>query len=217
MFFYYSIPFFCLGILHLIQGLLEKHKAANITKVLLMPLLILTIFLSKYFLRENSLYVIFALFFATLGDKFLIKPVSKKNFLRGVLFFFLGHCFYLLCLLPMSNFWTLPFWAIASMIILYGVIILGVYNILGMPKGFRGFAAVLYTAILVMLGFVCLSMLITNPSKKSIILFIASIIFMISDSILGYSLFKKDFKKARFFIMSTYITAEYLLAYGILS
>ena len=50
----------------------------------------------------------------------------------------------------------------------------------------------------------------------STILLIGSFIFMISDSVLGYTLFKRDFPKSRFIIMFTYICAEFLLTYGLL-
>lgn len=215
-FFIASIPFFVISLVHLFQGLLEKHKAANFTKILLMPLLILAVFLSGKFKSGYGLYVISALIFATLGDKFLIKPVSKKNFLKGVLSFFLGHVFFLLCLIPLSEFWTLPSWLVIIFVLLYGGIIVGSYMVLGTPKGFRGFAAVVYTAMLSLMNFTCLSSFFTNQSTSSTILLIGSFIFMISDSVLGYTLFKRDFPKSRFIIMFTYICAEFLLTYGLL-
>ena len=215
-FFLAACPFFIIAIIHLIQGLLEKHHAANFTKILLMPSLILAIFVSKKYLNNYGLFVILALVFATLGDKFLIKPVSKKNFLKGVFAFFLGHIFLLLCLFPLSKIWILPSWIIAIFVIIYGIIIFGSYNILGTPKGFRGFAAVVYTAMLTLLGLTCLSAFIQRKDLQGLILLIGSLFFMISDSVLGFTIFKKDFPKSRFVIMSTYITAEFLLTYGIL-
>jgi uncharacterized membrane protein YhhN len=215
-FFIASIPFFVLSLIHLIQGLLEKHKAANFTKILLMPSLILAILISGVFKNQFGLFVICALIFATLGDKFLIKPVSKTNFLKGVLSFFLGHIFLLICVIPISKIWILPSWIIAIFIMIYGTIIFGSYNILGKPKGFRGFAAVVYTAMLTLMGLVCFSTLLINRNFQSLIIFLGSLSFMISDSVLGITLFKSEFPKSRFVIMSTYLTAEFLLTYGIL-
>ena len=215
-FFIASIPFFTVALIHLVQGLFEKHKAANFTKILLMPLLILAIFLSGKYKADFGIFVIAALIFATMGDKFLIKPVSKRNFLKGVLAFFLGHVFYLLCLIPISQFWLLPPWLVVIFVLTYGTIIAGSYKILGSPKGFRGFAAVVYTAMLSMMAFTCLSTFITKGSPNAILLLIGSLVFMISDSVLGITLFKKDFPKSRFIIMSTYIAAEFLISYGLL-
>ena len=108
----------------------------------------------------------------------------------------------------------------------YLLVLFGLYSLLQKPKGLRGFAAVVYAFMLLLINFVCITAVFTwifyrDSQESSIIPLVVTaagnIVFLISDSILAFTMFKKDFKYSKFFVQLTYIAAQFLLVTGILS
>lgn len=235
------IPFFAITAFHLTACFFKNPKAANISKLLLMPSLAAAVIHSWYVgslpvlssdmeaTSNTVIYILAALTGGFFGDYFLIRPVSKSKFLKGVFAFFLGHCFYLLILVPRSHFWELPAWCVVILVSLYAFFTLSVYHILKKPKGLRGFAAVVYAFMLLLINFTAISAILVEvfqctaagtsiqiPSGLWLTL-TGNLIFLASDSILAITMFVKDFKYSKFPVMLTYTAAQFLLVYGILS
>ena len=222
------LPFFIISLIHLISSCTSKTRLYNVTKIFLMPSLVFAILFS---LRNDAkqdtvIYLTAALLAGTAGDIFLIRPVTKKKFIKGVFSFFAGHIFYLLILIPRSKFWMLPAWIVVPLITAYLLVLFGLYSLLQKPKGLRGFAAVVYAFMLLLINFVCITAVFTwifyrDSQESSIIPLVVTaagnIVFLISDSILAFTMFKKDFKYSKFFVQLTYIAAQFLLVTGILS
>lgn len=231
------IPFFAITLFHLVSCCFKNPRAANISKLLLMPSLAAAV-LHSWFAGTLScspadmetpssvvIYILAALTGGFFGDYFLIRPITKKKFLKGVFAFFLGHCFYLLILVPRSHFWELPAWCVVILVSLYAFFTLSVYHILKKPKGLRGFAAVVYAFMLLLINFTAVSAVLVevfgNPGTIRIspglwLTLAGNLVFLVSDSILAITMFVRDFKLSKLAVMTTYTIAQFLLVYGIL-
>jgi uncharacterized membrane protein YhhN len=88
------------------------------------------------------------------------------------------------------------------------------YILLGKPKAPVGGGIVIYAFVLFVLNLFTIAAFIKTPSVAAAAAAAGSLLFLLSDSILGYSVFRKDFKNSRFFIMLTYIPAQVLLTTG---
>jgi len=221
-FYILCIPFFVVSAIHIATCFFPTNQLSKVTKVLAMPLLALAVVFTKN--AHNMLYLVCALIAGCLGDYFLLRPVSKKNFLRGVFAFFIGHAFYLLILVPRSHFWLLPPWCVALIVLVYSFIVFGIYNMLHKPKGLRGFAAVVYAFMLLLINFTCISSILTvlfdtgslvAVTPATWFIFGGNMLFLLSDSLLSVTMFKDDFKFSRVYVMTTYLAAQFFLVLGL--
>ena len=60
-------------------------------------------------------------------------------------------------------------------------------------------------------------LLINSPSWYNASIFIGSLLFMFSDSLVAYGLFIKDFKRKHLYIMVTYLLAQLLIVIGLVN
>jgi len=222
----FFIPFLIVSVLHLYFCIRLKKRPADILKIALMPSLLLPVYaawLTDYLPLNNLALLTGALVGAWAGDFFLIKPVSKKKFFYGLIAFFLSHIFYLSIFMPSSNAELIPITINIGIASAYSLLTAGIYVFIGKPKGLRGLASILYTIMLFLLQYSCLSPLFVNffiehrPLNFSRMLLVMGVfLFTISDIILAYSLFKREFKRSRFSVMSTYILAQFFLVSGVI-
>lgn len=240
------IPYFVLSITHIFCCTLTNKKAANFTRVLLMPTLALTACIASYtgflpkfsvspvvagnasfFYRLSKLpvFIIFALVCGTFGDYFFTRPVSKHNFVRGITAFSFGHIFYLLEIVPRSNFWLLSKWFVLICLLVYAGILYAVYSYLNKPYGLRGLGCIVYTMMLLSVNFFCFSSLVYQVllsnniaylSKAFEITLVGNLTFIVSYSAIAISIFKKDFAGSRHLIMLTYSLAQFLMVTGLI-
>ena len=223
-----SIPFFAVSAFHLASTFFKNQKIADITKITLMPLLALvpltTTNCTEIQFHELTMLTI-AIIAGCFGDYFMIKPQAKKNYLMGILFFSIGHAFYitLTVLRQPPYFSVVPF---IILVLIYAIFITPMYFMLKKPKGFIGFATVAYACILMIVNYFCLSPIIEaiclkqaiSDLDKSIFIRLAgNLVFLLSDSVLSMTIFTKDFKYSRFVIMVTYLSAQYLLVLSFLA
>lgn len=222
-FYVLCIPFFIVSAIHIVTCFFPMNRLSKVTKVLAMPLLALAVIFTQG--AYNKLYLASALIAGCLGDYFLLRPVTKKKFLRGVFAFFIGHAFYLLILVPLSRFWMLPSWCVLIIVLVYSFIVFGIYNMLHKPKGLRGFAAVVYAFMLLLINFTCISAVLAvlfstgslaNVSAATWTVLAGNLLFLFSDSILSITMFKDDFKFSRVYVMTTYLAAQFFLVLGLI-
>ena len=221
-FFVLCIPFFVVSVIHVATCFFPTNRLSKVTKVLAMPLLAIAVIFTPG--AYNKLYLACALIAGCLGDYFLLRPVSKKNFLRGVFAFFIGHAFYLLILIPRSQFWLLPPWCVVIIVLVYSFAVFMIYNMLHKPKGMRGFAAVVYAFMLLLINFTCISSILTvlfdtgslvTVAPAPWFIFGGNMLFLLSDSLLSVTMFKDDFKFSRVYVMTTYLAAQFFLVLGL--
>ncbi|MBO4507632.1 MAG: hypothetical protein J5747_03235 [Spirochaetaceae bacterium] len=221
-FYVLCIPFFLISAIHIATCFYPTNTLSKVTKVLAMPLLALAVALTQS--ANNKLYLACALMAGCFGDYFLLRPVSKKKFLRGVFAFFIGHAFYLLVLIPKSQFWLLPPWCVVIIVLVYSFTVFALYNMLQKPKGLRGFAAVVYAFMLLLINFTCISAVLTElfstgslatVKTSTWIVLAGNMLFLLSDSLLSITMFKEDFKFSRVAVMTTYLAAQFFLVLGL--
>ena len=217
--------FIAASIVHLAFCALKRNKAADATKVFLMPLLALTSALALVPRLPESrtafACTLCALGFGCIGD-ILLLSVSEKRFMAGALSFFAGHIFWIVQYVFSPNGTSAyasggrMFFPLALIcFICYGIVLASTYVLLGKPKGVMGGGVIAYGVILCALNFTAINAVVNGINGKASLFYLAgSILFFISDGILSYTVFKKDIPHSRFIIMITYIAAQALLAAG---
>ena len=211
-------------VFHLASCFMKDQKYADNSKPVLMPLLALTAVLSLIPSKAPTIlvwYVTLALTFGTVGDVLLIHPKNKKRFLGGLGAFFIGHIFYLCIFAPAIS--KLPVWSYFIAAICTAGVVFVSWLTINKPKGKTGISICFYVVMLCALIFSGIANVIdyyparpywAHGEGSPLTILFGAILFMISDSVLSLSLFKKDFYPSRFIIMLTYIAAQVLLVYG---
>lgn len=221
---------FCLcAAVHLTACFIQQESVRRITKPALMPLLLLW----NCLVSSPSPAVLCALLLGMIGDFLLLEPDKPVFFSGGLAAFLAGH----LCWLAEYSRYLKP--EISKLPVL--VIIVSLYTayailsirLLKCPPGLLRTGVICYTIVLELLHFtsVCIvtgilvsigdSSQVAGNSIISAYLFLAgSSFFLISDSILALTIFRKDLTARlplqNFLIMLTYIAAQMCLAFGTL-
>lgn len=190
----------------------EDKKKRYITKSLLMPLLLL--FYITYGKNPNS-FVMAALIFGFLGDVFLLPENKNWCFLAGILSFMLGHIFYITSFIKiLGTMNKMPLWYFVLVLpyLLYGIC---AFKIVGNKMGNLKAAAGVYISIILFSSITCL-MIILLGKTSMLLAYIGTLLFVASDSILGYSMFISKSKLSDILVMITYVLAQMLIVFGFL-
>lgn len=178
----------------------------------LVPSLLLLFAANKFEYLNKKLVI--ALFFSTLGDVFLMS--------EGSLFFILGLSSFLIAHLAyISIFYELTKPVFRKGIYNYLLFGLFIYEFILLQylwqnlEGMKAPVLIYATTICVML-WVALLLFRTNKSKGSILIILGALSFVCSDSLLSIRLFMDDFEYAQFWVMCTYLLAQYLIVSGLL-
>ncbi len=168
----------------------------DLTKILLMPILILFVMQ-----RGSFPLLVAALLFATLGDALLTKGHQDKYFLWGMSSFAVCHIFYSIHVLSLGVDWILTAIAFAGLLIPYGLL----YRLIGKQKGNGKY--LVYSALLCMLA-----SLLTGLS--SLLCIFGVLLFIVSDVMIGLdSLNMKQVSGTS--EMGSYILAQLFLILGL--
>ena len=194
------------------------------TKILLMPLMALYLFSQTKNIAQHK-FIYLALIFSWLGDILLMFPrtdtepdKAKLLFVLGLISFLIAHINYIIhfvkeikdkpkaTLIIEKPYLVLPF-------IAYAIVMLSVlFPRLASMK----FPVTVYTIIILLMVMAAFNRKnLVNPTSFALV-FIGAVIFVISDSCIAFNVFYKPFELARFAIMATYTTAQFLSVYGVL-
>lgn len=209
--------FFVASIVHLLFAYLEKERERKITKC--PGTLFLALAVVAFAPHEWLVYC--GILCGLVGDFFLIWKKKKKFLALGSLAFFAGHVFYIVRLtqfsLPgMGDYsWAYFFaWAVAVIIFLCAFYALG-KKIIGHGK--LATALMFYLAILgSLIIWSIIGCCIDYHFAFLFITALGAVTFLVSDSLIGYTMFTKDIKRRDFFIMATYLVAQLLVSSGLL-
>ncbi|MCX8094569.1 MAG: lysoplasmalogenase [Caldisericia bacterium] len=182
------------------------------SKTLLMPILLLYYIFSA---KNINFLLIFALILSFFGDTFLLFETKKTYFKFGLFSFLLSHIFYLLTFLISLNFLKegVPFY-IFIFIVPYLI-----YGFTFYKKLFPEIEDVkkeilIYIIVISLMSFFTIPRFYLFSLKNSLLIFIGSILFIISDSLLSLQIFKGKVKKNSILIMLTYGLAQFLIISG---
>ncbi len=200
---------FCIiFIMHIVFIKVENKKGCYYTKPLLMPLVAIYYILSA---SEVNKFIVIALVFGFIGDVFLMWPQRKNNFMLGLGGFLLGHfCYVLLFLQRISFAKDVPAW-FYLIIVIYVIIATTVMKELTAYLGDMKVPTYVYMAVILLMSFSSLARIWVMPMSTAFLLpFIGSLLFLCSDTVLGFYTFKGKFKNGDIYIMLTYVLAQVL-------
>lgn len=198
------IAFWMFSIFHLYTCFKEYTTIRMITKVFIVPMLIVIVLVNKAY----NTFLIPGLILGWIGDIFLLYPEKKKCFILGTLSFGIGHLFYILA--------TISEYVKFSQIVdipLFIFIICGLITICLLLISFIKIRKVI--GMIAILGACYFSLLVSviviTFFAKQYLLSLAFLIFIASDIILSIDSFYKPIKRNHFYIMLTYISAQFLV------
>lgn len=206
---------FCLTfIMHIVFIKIEYNKGRYYTKPLLMPLLAIYYMVGAV---EFNKLILIALVFGFVGDVFLMWSERKNNFIVGLIAFLLGHlCYVLLFLQNISFAKDVPPWFYLIII----VYVIGAFSVMKKLKKYLGDMKVptyIYMTVILIMSFASIARVwIVGMSMPFFLPFIGSLLFLCSDSMLGFYTFKGKFKNGDIYIMITYVLAQALIVGGYL-
>ena len=187
-----------------------QDSADDALKSFLIPCL--AFFLHNLKNRRVKLFLLGSILFSAQGDCFLIFN-GKLFFLFGLGSFLMAHVFY--CLIMVNYFENYSFFGKNKGYVVFLLVYLLVFMTFLSPYlGDLFFPVLLYATVLAMMVFLALSLNVQFHGKH-ILIVLGAIFFLISDSLLGVSIFYQNFYKSHFFIMLTYLLAQSLLVYGL--
>ncbi|MCU0357404.1 MAG: lysoplasmalogenase [Cyclobacteriaceae bacterium] len=212
--------FIAASIAELTAQLFSLPEVRLVSKPILLPLLALYYFLT---IRENKIPVsnvlLLALVFSWGGDVLLMGE-GELFFIFGLVSFLVSHLLYIFtfrqfCLEEDSEaLHGLQKLRFAFPIVLYGT---GLVVILLPHLGDMTTPVIVYALVLSLMALNALFRFKRTSPGSFTLVFAGAILFMISDSILAINKFLEPVAQGGFWIMSTYIAAQFLIVQGLIS
>ncbi|RZK41697.1 MAG: lysoplasmalogenase [Pedobacter sp.] len=156
------------------------------------------------------------LFFGLVGDVMLMLPDDQELFFTlGLVAFLIGHIFYILAFyLDYSLNKDLHKIYTKNAIIAYAfytvLFCVGLFSHLGPLK----IPVAIYGVVISVMGVMAVNRFGRVSSQSFKLVFVGSLLFVLSDSVLAINKFAYDFKGSGFIIMGTYMLAQYAITIG---
>ena len=204
------------SLIYLIIILLGRQDIAWFLKPFLLPFLIVSVYLHERFSSKKILLT--ALTLSWIGDIILLfADKGELYFIGGLIAFLFSHIFYIVLFNKQLKIYLkkskIIYWIGITIIIIY---LIGMMVLLMPYLGNLLLPVFVYAmTISIMLLFALKGFMNWHKPANSYIL-IGAIIFVASDSILAFDKFYAPIQYSSFFIMITYLTAQYLIVIGIL-
>ncbi|GAB4319006.1 MAG: hypothetical protein Kow0069_22360 [Promethearchaeota archaeon] len=203
--------FWVVAVAHVAACAVDSPKVAFATKPALMPLL-----LAYYALVAASFsrLVAAALVAGFLGDVFLLWKDDQTKFLAGLASFLLGHVAYASAFLAATDWGNVPPWAwlLAPALAAFGFLVVRQLGDLGPFKA----PVVVYVAVILFASLAEGLMGASRSAAAFAACFGGAVLFVSSDATIAFDKFKAPVPRARVWIMSTYVAAQFLLVWGYL-
>lgn len=196
-----------------ILTILATYQGRRLTHYLFKPLTIVFIILialqPKYPTSSFYRYAILAgLLFSLVGDVFLMLP--QDRFIEGLVSFLIAHLFYIAAFTFESGR-ALSAWDAIPFLIYGGLMLRILWPHLGKLKA----PVIFYMLAILLMGWTATSRWMLTGQEGSRLAFIGALLFIASDSTLAVDRFKGHFRSAQLLILSTYFTAQWLIALSV--
>ncbi|TXT60655.1 MAG: conserved membrane protein of unknown function [Promethearchaeota archaeon] len=211
----FLIAFFAFLGCHIIAEYLENKKGRFATKPLLMVLLILY-YAFSISLIEYDWLLILALIFGWLGDISLMIGREGKWFMLGLGSFLIGHIFYILSFLfSISDITQFPFWGFIFFIpsILIALVF---YSKIKDKMGELQKPTLIYILVITIMSIIATLRFAELQGISFYLVWIGSLLFMISDGIIALNKFHKKISHSGVYIMLTYGLGQFFIVQGII-
>jgi len=201
----------------LVSGLIHSRELHFICK----PLILITLGL-YYWIKASqhrSILVLGAIFFSFGGDTLLMfDSLDAIFFMFGLVSFLISHIFYMLAYrqhrdeLFTDGLQGIQRIRLAFPIILAGTgLVIVLYPVLGALR----FPVMAYALVLVLMVLNALFRYGRTNNTSFWMVFGGALLFMVSDSLLAVNKFLQPLPQSGLLVMTTYITAQYLLLEGL--
>ena len=203
------------AVLHIVFITRGKEALRRITKGLLMPLLAVTFILFWTLLRTGPLpwLALGGMLAGCAGDISLFDHHHPVGMPLGLAFFSVGHILYIV---QMYRLMTPPaWWLIAAVVIVYGAGAVMTYKKIEpyMPKVMR-IPALFYMLLLCTLSASAAAAAFTSFHVGAFVLLAGTLLFLLSDTILSFEVFRGETPNSKNKIKVTYIAAQAHIAAG---
>ncbi len=183
---------------------IRNHQLYSILKPLTTILIIL--FTTFFGLKNSKFYkfVLVALCFCLLGDTLLLY---ESYFIWGLVAFLIAHVLFTLSFISIDGFKTylLPI----GLLLVFGAFYYWeLYGHLGNLK----IPVFVYFSVIIIMIWQGVNLRIWKKTPMFSLLFLAVVLFLISDSILGWAKFKDAFQGSGILILTTYWASIFLIA-----
>lgn len=210
----FSLVIFVISmVVQLMAQVYDWPMLSMVSKPILMPSLIAYFYFSVNVKNPMAFYVALALFFSWLGDVFLMfQDITSLYFIVGLLSFLIAHVLYAF-LFRKTNLGFKPrafTHATGFLMVIYGILLV---FLLWPGLGELKIPVMLYTTVILAMTFTALY----RKAEGSSLVLIGAILFVTSDSMLALNKFSETFYGARFWIMATYILAQFLITTGMIN
>ena len=188
----------------------DASLLASVSKILIIPTLGVLVMTEG----KPSKQFLIALFFSWLGDCFLI-PQGNGYFIAGILSFWVTQIMY--CRLMLSSL-KRSLWAQLSLkktmlpCLLLFLYLIGMLSTILPALGSLKVPVMLYAITLTLTGYLGISCALEFKSKTTYSLALGCLLFVISDSMIAFDAFYFADKTFGFWIMATYVPAQYLIS-----
>lgn len=202
--------FIIIAIFHLVCCFKDGELLRKITKPLLIPLLI------GYYLTNTlspQLTIVWALLLGWGGDVLLLRSKSSW-FIAGLIAFLGGHFLYITTLIADLN--RLDYHLLLPLFILYCLIGVLAFVYLRERLGALKIPVITYIIVLELMSLIALHRLWFNPNLGTALVFVGTLLFCLSDFLLSQRFFIKEGRHPHFNVMLTYLTAQFLIVYGLM-
>jgi uncharacterized membrane protein YhhN len=204
------------SIIYLLFLLTGYENLDPFLKPILIPLLGFGVYFCRKFRSRNIL--LSALLFSWIGDVVLLfADISELYFILGLVSFLTAHIAY--CVLFNKQLMgeiqiNKILFGIGSLLIAFYLI--AMVTVL-MPKlGELKIPVIVYAAVISTMLLFAFNGYLIWKKPAALYIFLGAVAFVISDSILAFNKFYAPIERSSFFIMLTYLVAQYLIVVGIL-
>ena len=218
----YVIIYAVLGVLNLAAELGHFSMVSMLTKILLMPTLMVYVWQTAGS-KDNTRWVLIALFFSWLGDIFLMFPRDNYSegarealFIAGLVSFLIAHIQYIIAFIKdihpypkVSLLIEKPYLVIPFIVFLFALL-----RFLIPHTGVLTFPICIYGITIVSMSMTALNRKNIVTDRSFLLVFSGALLFVLSDSTIAITLFYQHFELERIVIMSTYIIAQLCITYG---
>lgn len=217
--YFFSIPYFFVALIVISIKLIGLDYLENIFKPLLLILLMIWYFTNtNKSAQKLNMAFLSALFFSLLGDVFLMPYFD--NFILGLVFFLISHLFYIRVfvagnknsILPVLK--QSPIFLIGILSIFIGLLSVLLPSVFGLNSLVLTFAVPLYALVLVLMvlsAFVYSRIHLVHSGR---LVLLGGLLFLVSDSLLALNKFSFEIPNSPFWVMGTYVMAQWFIVFG---
>lgn len=205
------VLFLGFAIIYLLSTLFQSEIVEIWLKPFLIPALAIAVF------KINNLtvkkWLLLALLFSWLGDVFFLFVAQDSSFfLLGLLSFLIAHLFYIILFFKLQENAHRYFNRFTSLVLLY---LFGFLYFLWDFLDEMKISIMIYAIVVSLMLFVSIQINLSRQNKASRLIVLGAFFFVLSNSLLAVNKFYSPIYLYSLLVMSTYLSAQFLLVYGI--